>query len=496
MNVTDVSYGPTGRNIGAELRSEPPLMSVPNPKRSVPVNFLDLVEEDSGSLFVEESYVLGSSRSIRSPIMELNPSRDAAKPAPNASSSRTPEIFDTLGKGPVPSLPLEQRPVSRGVIGSARKVRSSASVQEDHFNSTVSAGNDEDLRRLHDDKHLQVRSTVMPLSVAIRSDWESGAGCLQAPISRPGSTPAHCAQNRPPSHGQENSPTYSCGRDVSIQSLTNSAGDLHLGSGGAGGAVRGRDRDYSFGSLLGLAAQPAGGGSPHRHTANESEIIASTPSAALDGSGLHASRGSSRSLHQQQYSVFADAATPDQWLGGAMSKEQAIRGSLSLGGTVSAPPLLNMYSYGYNSLNNTSAFGAASSASSARFDPLAARYEGVLSEQRREQDVAAAAAAPRGVSALPQRSPAPPTPPLSLHEQPTQQRFSAPSPTQQLQQQRLRVEMVAEGESVEGLVLRSCRDILAGAADHSLKAVELANTLRARGEIFPLLSLHFVLWNY
>jgi hypothetical protein len=36
-------------------------------------------------------------------------------------------------------------------------------------------------------------------------------------------------------------------------------------------------------------------------------------------------------------------------------------------------------------------------------------------------------------------------------------------------------------ESVEGVVLRSCRDILAGAAEHSLKAVELANTLRARG---------------
>ena len=35
--------------------------------------------------------------------------------------------------------------------------------------------------------------------------------------------------------------------------------------------------------------------------------------------------------------------------------------------------------------------------------------------------------------------------------------------------------------SVEAVVLRCCRDILVGAAEHSLKAVELANTLRARG---------------
>ncbi|KAJ1434686.1 hypothetical protein B484DRAFT_325949, partial [Ochromonadaceae sp. CCMP2298] len=37
-----------------------------------------------------------------------------------------------------------------------------------------------------------------------------------------------------------------------------------------------------------------------------------------------------------------------------------------------------------------------------------------------------------------------------------------------------------EQESVETTVLRTCQEILSGAADGSLKAVELANTLRAR----------------
>lgn len=43
-------------------------------------------------------------------------------------------------------------------------------------------------------------------------------------------------------------------------------------------------------------------------------------------------------------------------------------------------------------------------------------------------------------------------------------------------------QFVIEPGSVEDTVSRSCKEILSGAADHSLKAVELANTLRARGK--------------
>jgi hypothetical protein len=46
-----------------------------------------------------------------------------------------------------------------------------------------------------------------------------------------------------------------------------------------------------------------------------------------------------------------------------------------------------------------------------------------------------------------------------------------------------------EDSSVEDIVAKTCRDILVDASQHSLKAVELANTLRARGLSLYILYL-------
>jgi hypothetical protein len=495
-----MSYHPTGQ-LASPSNAAKPLMSVPNPKRSVPANILNIAEEDAGDLFADDSYVLGSSRTIRSPIMELNPTRDAAKlTLQPTSTSRTPEIFDILGTSNLGTLPIDQRSVSRGVIGSARKVKSSASVLDDGFNSsehTAKSGvGSESLLSLLD----QPQSSVG----AAANDWEAAVR-MQLPINRPSSTPIYSSGTSTNFLGGLG--TSSGDAQNELTSLSNAAGDLHIGGGSScPQSVRGRDRDYSFGSLLGLSPRPDGS-SPRKfspdgvHQALGSGVPASDSFGQLQpvqGPSSN-SRGSSRASQH----VFVDVAN-DHWLTGASNagtSREALRNSLALGGTVSAPPLLNMYSYGYNSFNNTSAFGAQQSTAAAappasRFDPLAARYDGVLHpaapshrelELEKRQDMGARRSpAPYAAAA---GSP-PPQQPVGQNIQvpylsaPQQMPQHVPLQQQQYQQQQrvVRPEGGPEGESVEGMVLRSCRDILVGAADHSLKAVELANTLRARGK--------------
>lgn len=434
------------------------------------MNLLGFTDEDTSGPFAEESYVLGSHRAIRSPIMELNPTRDAAKPAaPMSGNVRTPEIFDALGQSVSAAFPSEQRSVSRGVIGSARKVRSSASIVDDsqflHQDPIGGAG----------------LTTLMDTAQSLRSFGHSaqdGAmGSAQSPVHRPSSTPAY--SNSASNVLNSLSELAGDGQGGDVGALTGAVADLRLGAGrtGSSNGVRGRDRDYSFGSLLGLSAQTSSslGGTGGTQLMQVQE-------AAPDAS----SRGSSRASQP----VFADIAgnqwTPGGNTGGPNSRE-ALRNSLSLGGTVSAPPLLNMYSYGYNSINNTSAFGASLAAPSGagpRFDPLAARYDGLLpTSMTTSRDIGSIAPNAAGLTRA------------TDTVVPSPQPFSAPAPdpaqaqAQQLQAQPRSAsraeDRLLEAESVEGLVLRSCRDILSGAAEHSLKAVELANTLRARGELKP-----------
>lgn len=445
------------------------------------MNLLDYADEDAVSPFAEESYVLGSHRAIRSPIMELNPTRDAAKPTVSLpGNARTPEIFDVLGQSVSGAFPSEQRSASRGIIGSARKVRSSASMIDD---SQLLSQNPIGSASL-----TAVLDNTQPLRSMGHSAQDGDLGSAQIPIHRPSSTPAY-STGTPNVLGSIGDLTGD-GRGGGVGSLSGAVAGLQLGPGGTGAntGVRGRDRDYSFGSLLGLTAQTAGSLNRFDPPVDGTQLLhaqAAVPEVS--------SKSNSRASQQ----VFVDLAG-DQWLqggsvGGPNSRE-ALRNSLSLGGTVSAPPLLNMYSYGYNSINNTSAFGAslaAHSAAGSRFDPLAARYEGLMSASvagpRDAGPTAQHGHVPTDATAASRLSPSLAPGAVSSVAQ-AHQSFDGPVHPQHPQQSQAQPRSASrvedrplEAESVEGLVLRSCRDILSGAAEHSLKAVELANTLRARG---------------
>jgi hypothetical protein len=443
-----------------------PGMSVPNPKRSIPVNLLNLSEDDSFGPFAEDTQILGGTRAIRSPIMELNAaaSQEGRLRIPLGSTARTPELFDLNGENSGQNFGLDPRPVSRGVIGSARKCKSSASILDEGPES-VGTSNLSSLQGGAGSESSKKGAWDSVLASEVR---------VQSPIGRPTSTPAYGSAMSGLFGG-----ALSLGAGGQEGSLPDSA--LLSDSGSAlSGAVRGRDRDYSFGSLLGLAPTAEGGA-----RSSVDAFVASqqrTPSAPLDSMGLYArpdsallpSRGNSRGAG----SIFADnsLAEPlglapiktDAWPPAAagMSREQEIRNSLPLTGTVSAPPLLNMYSYGYDSINNTSAFGT-SVGPTGRFEPLKSRYDSRIPEPE-----------PLDGLRISQQSRTPP-PVEALLAPAAPQLAAASAPAQG-----------PDPESVEGTVLRSCRDILAGAAEHSLKAVELANTLRARGTRIHIPSMN------
>lgn len=502
-------------------------MSVPNPKRSVPVNFYNLSDEDSFSPFIDETaaanpaeHHLSANDSIdHGPSVIGSKGSKVRRPGTGTS---TPEIFEFFNDngassndhqygvdssvghtfdGPVSTNELER---TRGVIGSARKSKSSNSNNESGWTPMKSPGV---LEALGGDRNSEFGgahalsfqqlaparsaslSPVPPGTEAVAlgagavGPLQPGPGSSdrwdslrrpQAPICRPSSTPVYSSsmsslfggdsafsldlsppardmtfplpqQQQAHGHGHGAHPTDGPPSDLF------SALSLGRGVGAPGiGGVRGRDREYSFGSLLGLGDGAGGAGHSNiRQFGNNNVGINSHPhginsSAEERGNYLQLFPGESADLFSSQ-----------------QGRGSQIRSSLlSAGGTMSAPPQFLISQSAYPPLE------------------LSARHVGGSSRNLTPPPAGSGSAAPYLTSLSRGHSPGP----AHVLSDPTRGRSPITVPlTLPLQQQQDEFQGAEGGAmSVEATVLRSCREILAGAADHSLKAVELANTLRAR----------------
>lgn len=493
------------------------LMSVPNPKRTVPVSFFQLTEEDNvfsdESLPVTESSMQSVSHTLRSTTDSLTQNNF------NGNNGTTPDIFDMIGEGSATSVSIGNDKVSasRGVIGSTRKCKSSASVGDVasiHLNGIGS-----NIDATGADMFSLLTGGVRPPSVSAANDrvlsdqhinkqpWEGellNNLKIHPPICRPSSTPVYqsaISSLFSTSLSLEDLPvsaldSYSSSTSKIAAVNGGIAGDLHLSSGSSSfhqqrgssdGQVRGRDRDYSFGSLLGLNSSIA---------EHDRVIQVGLESCSINQLSYRDAMKQGMEMIPNNLTVpnenrspipndifanddIAISDTQDGWLADrTTSREQLLRNSLPLGGTVSAPPLLNMYSYGYDSLNNTSAFGA-QHANGSRFDPhpVSIFPPRTIAESSKAHLASSADRLLRRPDSMVSPTVRSPSPGVSAHQH------------ENVQHQNI---SASDVETVETLVLRSCRDILAGAAEHSLKAVELANTLRARGKKFQFKYLLFL----
>lgn len=553
------------------------MMSVPNPKRSVPVSFLSLPDEDSYSPFLDEVVepVPNSTRDTKgSSELGLRP-----------TSAATPEIFEFFNDVQQPeasSLSVrsngsisvgDQSGASRGVIGSARKCKSSNSNTSSNgpnegdailgswatglpggFLSSASTPIGSGVVRASSaspkPNHLSADRGNLGLlhagSDLADAPWEhsrSHSNVQHMPICRPSSTPAYPSSITSLFRGadfelglQGTNGSGGGSGDLSAQTdalndLLRDTGGSELGVAGSGAAstwwngqasqsqqqqqllqqqtagqnllpsVRGRDRDYSFGSLLGLSSSTAGMGlssSDHRRVPFGSDSDSNTNAAASLAEDLLAdrpARGSFFDLHA-----------------GTQTRRENLRAGLALGGgTVSAPPqfLTGLYAAdGFGSAGPLSHGLSHNSSSNVPARPLSINtYASAIGGQgHAAASLHQHSPSPIGSRAL-SGSPHPaigsrthsPVPQTGLGLGYPVSASAAHSPLPQLglgsrQHSPVPGQLVTDAaggamddSSVEGAVLRSCREILAGAADHSLKAVELANTLRARGS----LSFHF-----
>ena len=575
-------------------------MSVPNPKRTVPVNFLSLPDEDSYSPFLDEPLepVPNSSLSHKSSLV---------KP----STTATPEIFEFSTEAQQHSSSLSFRTngsaasnsdpsgSSRGVIGSARKSKSSNSMGPggegdsalgNWSNSlpgpilsrttsplgpvggairpaSTSPAPTASTSRLHllgssTDRQVQLglengatENSTLPSSLP--TAWDSVQLQQQRqiqhmPICRPSSTPVY------PTAITSLFKTdfdlgFDDGNDMHNNGISNNGHDVR-GAGGTHfsdllrncdappalsgtidhgvptsqqqqqqqqGPVRGRDRDYSFGSLLGfndltsklnlrgsnnttnnelgtgLQQQQQQQQQGRRVAFNDNSL-----SALNLADNLLINQGASARLMQSSNSLGhgsggffdfhsgGDVSGSSNSIGhGGLTQRESLRAGLgALGGTVSAPPqfLTNLYAtdgFGYDGSSITSASSASVGRSLNTSSATTTTYASVIGGH---QDHSSSG------------SPHPVAPTSRTHSPVPQIGFGL-IPTTSQQQKQMRqspvpgqpsTENKAAGDagsvvdsSVEGAVLRSCREILAGAADRSLKAVELANTLRARGTL-------------
>lgn len=514
------------------------MMSVPNPKRSVPVNFLSLPDEDSYSPFLDEV-----TESVPNSVRETKASSQTAGLRP--TSAATPEIFEFFSDSQQTQTSSsnvhltgstsigDQSGASRGVIGSARKCKSSnsngpnegdailgswASGLPGGFLSSASTPIGSGVIRASSTSpkpvHTSERGSVGLLNMGsdlTDAPWEhsrSQANIQHMPICRPSSTPAYPTSITSLFKGGD----FTLGLDGStndIHARTDGLSDLlrgntegsELGAAGAGSTsswwngngqasqpqsgqgpaqpppVRGRDRDYSFGSILGLSS--ATSGLSLRHHEGDGGLSSSdhrrvpfgpdSDSTAALADDLLADRPARGSFFDQQHAGGAGAGP---------TRREHLRAGLALGGTVSAPPqfLTGLYSgdgYGVParplSINTyASAIGGQSSVASHHPSPSPIGSMALSGSPHPAIGSRTHSPVPQPGYSSAAHSPAPQ---LGHRQSPVPGQFVADTTGGSM-----------DDSSVEGAVLRSCREILAGAADHSLKAVELANTLRARGK--------------
>jgi len=501
---------------------------VPNPKRSVPVSFLSLPDEDSYSPFLDEA--------VESVPNSNRESKLSSQTGLRPTSAATPEIFEFFNDVQTPNESSgsvrsngsanagDQNGASRGVIGSARKCKSSNSNGPSEgdailgswaststpIGSGVIRASSTSPKPTHIDResvgllHLSSDLAGVP--------WEhsrSQANLQHMPICRPSSTPVYPTSITSLFKGGD----FDLGLEGSdMNTRTDALSDLlrgaegsssnpgSTGSGATGSSwwngqaaqqqqsgstqppsVRGRDRDYSFGSLLGLSSATSSMNLRH-----ESDGLTSSDHRRVPF-------GQDDSLAED---LLADRPARgsffDQHTGAQTTRRENLRAGLSLGGTVSAPPqfLTGLYSgdgYGGSarplSINTyASAIGGQSSLAS-HHSPSPIGSMALTGSPH-------PAIGSRTHSPVPQQSYSSashsPAPQLGHRQSPVPGQLAGDGAGVS------GVSMVSmDDSSVEGAVLRSCREILAGAADHSLKAVELANTLRARGMSYSIVLCYY-----
>jgi hypothetical protein len=481
------------------------LMSVPNPKRGVPGSLINMLDEESLSPFLIDEDFLQDSTSQH---QAHDPSVNAILEAFGRSHSKSP--VPTTGSNNINSLVatnLDKSPSKTFISPICRP--SSTPIY-----STVRAPTEPSYFSNMDDmlSKPQPQQSILATSVPVE---DYGAELLRSWEQQGSSKLTNAAEGvAPPGVGNSN---------------------CFDASTGSGTKLFGTDSNniiLSTGTNHSLKSSISGGGNNSSLLSGPFNSLHHSPPPPPPPQSLNTHLAGSTGLPSSQY--FSHVAVDTHGGGGGgggglhMLGHQ-LRSSLYGGGASSAPPLLRytqtQHQYEHQQqrqqhtadINESISITGAAAGFSTQLSPIAAAYAYPYSNSHSNSAISGShngsGSGSSGTGGPMKHS----SSAHSLHS--SHSNHSSPNPNhgQQLQHssyphqhqqhqnhhhhqhqqqyQQARTAMSSSpgvacqahqgsgggGSSVEEAVLLSCREILLGAADHSLKAVELANTLRARG---------------